>query len=60
MKYIFALMFVVLIVLANAVGNLIDKNAKLQDELQVQIEKSSDLENALDEIHSNKLIKDYL
>ena len=60
MKYIFALAFVIIIVLANAVGNLVDKNAKLQDELQVQVEKASDLENALDEIHSNKLIKDYL
>lgn len=60
MKYIFALAFVIIIVLANAVGNLVDKNKYLESELQTQVEKVSDLENALDEIHSNKLIKDYL
>lgn len=53
---IIAISFVVVIVLSNAVGNLLDKNEKLKINLQTEIEKSSDLEMVLED----KFIKDYL
>ena len=53
---IIAISFVVVIVLSNAIGNLLDKNEKLSVDLQTQIEKSSDLEMVLED----RFIKDYL
>ena len=53
---IIAISFVIVIVLSNAVGNLLDKNEKLSVDLQTQIERSSDLEMVLED----KFIKDYL
>ena len=53
---VIAISFVFIIVLSNAVGNLLDKNEKLSIDLQSQIEKSSDLEMVLED----KLISDYL
>ena len=53
---IIAISFVFIIVLSNAVGNLLDKNEKLSVDLQTQIEKLSDLEMVLED----KFIKDYL
>ena len=57
---VIAISFVFIIVLSNAVGNLLDKNEKLKINLQTEIEKSSDLEMVIDDIQSDKLIKDYL
>lgn len=59
-KILVGIMFFLIIVLANALGILLDKNLKLETDLQTQIEKSSDLEMVIDDIQSDKLIKDYL
>lgn len=59
-KILVVIMFFLIIVLANALGILLDKNLKLETDLQTQIEKSSDLEMVIDDIQSDKLIKDYL
>lgn len=55
-----AVLFFMVLVLANAVGVLLDKNTELNNELQSQIEKASDLEMVVDDIQSDKLVKDYL
>ena len=57
-KILVGIMFFLIIVLANALGILLDKNLKLETDLQSQIEKSSDLEMLIDDIQSDKLIKD--
>lgn len=59
-KILAGIMFFLIVVLANALGILLDKNLKLETDLQTQIEKSSDLEMVIDDIQSDKLIKDYL
>ena len=59
-NFLIGLLLFVMIVLTNAVGILLDKNTELNTELQSQIEKASDLEMVVDDIQSDKLIKDYL
>lgn len=59
-NFMIGLLLFLIIALANALGILLDKNLKLETDLQTQIEKSSDLEMVIDDIQSDKLIKDYL
>lgn len=53
---VIAISLVFIIVLSNAVGNLLDKQEKLSIELQTQTEKASDYEMILED----RLISDYL
>ena len=48
--------FVLIIILANAVGTLIDQKEEVEIKLQTEIEKSSDLEMVLED----RFISDYL
>ena len=59
-NFMIGLLLFVMIVLVNAVGILLDKNTELNTELQSQIEKASALEMVVDDMQSDKLIKDYL
>ena len=53
---IIAILFVIGLILAEAIGTLIDQKEQIEIKLQSEIEKSSDLEMVLDD----KLLKDYL
>lgn len=53
---IIAILFVIGLILAEAVGTLIDQKEQIEIKLQTEIEKSSDLEMTLED----KFISDYL
>lgn len=53
---IIGIFFVLVLILAEAVGTLIDQKEQIEIKLQTEIEKSSDLEMTLED----KFISDYL